>query len=79
MFEALASGLPVLYNDNLGSSKEIVQEYGIPLDFNNLKISISNFIKNHDKISSKLVGKRKNFSINLSGQKYLDLFKSLKD
>lgn len=78
VFEALASGLPVLYNDSIGSSKEIVQEYGLPLDFNNLRLSISNFIENYDKLSSKLQSKRKNFSINLSGQKYLDLFRSLK-
>ena len=79
IFEALASGLPVLYNDSLGSSKEIVKDYGLPLDFSNLKHSISSFVKDYDKITAKLKKKREIFSINFSGQKYLDLFRLLKD
>ena len=60
-------------------SKEIVKDYGLPLDFSNLKHSISSFVKDYDKITAKLKKKREIFSINFSGQKYLDLFRLLKD
>lgn len=77
VFEALASGLPVLYNNNIGSSREIVQGYGLPLDFSNLKKSIDEFTENYDELSSKLEKNRIKFSIELAGKKYLNLFELL--
>lgn len=79
VFEALASGLPVLYNDGVGSSKEIVQNYGLPLNFSNLKNSMDKFIQNYDKLSYELEKNRTKFSINFAGKKYLNLFNLLRE
>ncbi len=78
VIESLCAGVPVIYNQALASSVEIIHGCGIPF-CDDLETTIVEAREKYDYLNQTLGQKRHDFSINLTAQKYYDCFKRVLD
>ncbi len=81
VLEAMSSGLPVLYHDS-GGTPELVRNgddvAGAPLIEKNPIYSLSVIIENLDEFKANAIANtKKRFTLEIMGNNYLNLFKSL--
>jgi glycosyltransferase involved in cell wall biosynthesis len=77
IFEAILSGLPVIYNKDIGSSAEIVQSNGLPLNEDDFKVTINKCKNQYTKL---IVNVRKNkdyFSIERAANEYIEVLRKV--
>lgn len=77
VFEAIYAGLPIIYNPDIGSSREIVQNNGLPLNESNLQETIEKAIINYDCYADNTLQTREHYSIGRAAGQYIDLFKKI--
>lgn len=70
VFEALLNGLPVLYNDGVGSGREIVGDCGVPIEEADLNATLETLRKRYDIIVKIIQDKRDYFTINRAMEEY---------
>ena len=74
ILEALAMGLPVIYNSYEGSSSELVADAGIALDENNLDKTILHAKVRFIKMRQLALKRRELFRLDIILQKYKEIF-----
>ncbi len=75
LFEAICCGLPVIYNDGIGSSKEIVQENGLPLNIANSQETVDQIKKDYYTLKNeKIKSSRQYYSISRVANQYVKAF-----
>lgn len=77
IFEAICSGLPVLYNPGVGSSREIVGRNGIALDENNLAGSVSEARDRFSELKQNVYESRSYYHIERATKAYADAFRNV--
>ena len=77
VFEAVCSGLPVLYNPDIGSSTEIVGENGAALDQTDLAGSIAEARRNLAALQERVRRNRDYYHIGRATQAYADTFRAV--
>jgi glycosyltransferase involved in cell wall biosynthesis len=77
IFEAICSGLPVIYNPAIGSSREIVGHCGIPLDEADLSRTINAAREQFIMLRNIVIEKRDNYTITRAASEYRTLFERL--
>ena len=77
VFEALCSGLPVIYNPGPGSSKEIVGPCGIALDEANLPATLVQASLRLEELRGVVASHRERFSIGYAAARYREVFQGL--
>ena len=75
IIEALACGLPILYEDSGGNS-ELVKDCGVPLVNNNIERSIDILRAKYQTLRTSLISQQDRFTINNVALKYLNAFKT---
>lgn len=76
MVEALCAGVPVLYNPDIGSGKELGAKHGIAIDVENLQGTIEKAKSRYNDLVEDLAEKRRQYSIQGAAEKYLNCFQS---
>lgn len=76
ILEAMYSGLPVLYNPDIGSNAEIVGDSGFPLDENNMENSLNFAIEKYDSAIDNLHKNSYYYSIDRAVNDYIEVFKA---
>ena len=74
IFEAICCGLPVIYNDSIGSSKEIVQNNGLPINEGNPQETIEHVKKNYYELKENIKNSRDYYSIARVADQYIKVF-----
>ena len=74
IFEAICCGLPVIYNDSIGSSKEIVRENGLPINEGNPQETIEQIKKNYYALKEEIKALRHYYSIDRVASQYIKVF-----
>jgi glycosyltransferase involved in cell wall biosynthesis len=77
IFEAICSGMPVIYNPAPGSSTEIVGACGIPLDEDDLDGTIAVAREQLIKLKNAVIEKRVNYTIDKAANEYRTVFKNV--
>jgi len=77
VFEAITSGLPVIYNNSCSATKEIVGDCGIPINVNHMDQTIEQFITKYDFMVSQIKCKHADYKINKAYNEYVEVFKSV--
>ena len=77
LFESISSNLPVIYNPSIGSSQEIVNGLGLPININDLDQTIQKAKEEYEIIHNKLCVEKSKFSINYSAKIYAKVFQNL--
>lgn len=77
ILEAMYSGLPVLYNQNIGSNAEIVGDSGFPLDAKNMQKSLNYAIEKYDSAVENLNKNKYYYSIDRAVNEYIEVFKEV--
>jgi glycosyltransferase involved in cell wall biosynthesis len=75
VFEAILSGLPVLYSNGVGSSMEIVKGNGMSLDEDNIPGTVDKCIKDYDKLIINVKNTKSYYSIERAAREYVESFK----
>ncbi len=76
IFEAICAGLPVIYNPGPGSSAEIVNLCGFPLDENDLQNTINQARQVIDELHSIVLANRSRFTIDTASARYRQVLES---
>ncbi|MFT6778330.1 MAG: glycosyltransferase involved in cell wall biosynthesis [Paraglaciecola sp.] len=74
IFESICMGLPVIYNPDIGSSSEIVAENGLPLNENNLDITLKQACVKLEELRETVLKNRSNYIICHSTNRYKEVF-----
>ena len=74
LFEAMTVGLPVIYNPGVGSSREIVQDCGLPLDEADLKTTVLEARQQLPALRATVLGARGRFTIAHAADVYRRVF-----
>ena len=74
VIEALASGLPVFYGNEAGSSAELVSEYGIKISNANTTDDIFKFRLRYQTMTDKLELNRSSYGVARSAIEYMNIF-----
>jgi glycosyltransferase involved in cell wall biosynthesis len=74
VFEALCSGLPVIYNPGPGSSEEIVGACGIALDEEDLARTIAKAYENFNHLRSTVLSNRTRYTARYAAARYRKVF-----
>lgn len=77
VFEAMCSGVPVIYNPGPGSSTEIIGLCGLPLDEDDLDSTVQAARLRYSEMRGKVLQNRRGFSIDVAMSAYRDVFLSL--
>lgn len=77
VIEAMYSGLPVLYNPDIGSSSELVGQAGFSINQNDLEGSLDFAVKNYDSAVEYLNKNKDYYSIDRALKEYTDVFKKV--
>jgi glycosyltransferase involved in cell wall biosynthesis len=77
IFEAISSGLPVIYNPGEGSSQEIVGPCGLALDLENPVITLNSAREKYFELRKIVLSRRKNFTIDFAADRYRAIFEKL--
>lgn len=77
VFEALCTGLPVIYNPGPGSSTEIVGNCGLPLDEYDLENTVRQARSRYSELRHRVLKKRHRFAIDAATAGYRDIFVQL--
>jgi glycosyltransferase involved in cell wall biosynthesis len=77
MIESLSAGVPVIYNDEVGSSQEIVGTHGLALNEGGLQGTIDAARINYNGYIKKLEVERHQYDIEHTARKYADEFLSM--
>jgi glycosyltransferase involved in cell wall biosynthesis len=77
IFEAICSGLPVLYNPDSGSSAEIVQQCGLLIDETCLEQVLINARENYLQKISLVKEKKPYYTIKRAAKEYMEIFNSV--
>lgn len=72
--EAICCGLPVIYNDEISSSKEIVQDNGLPINEKNVEETIRQVKDCYHKLKENVKQTRSYYSINRAADEYIRVF-----
>lgn len=75
ILEALACGLPVLFN-NSGANRELAGNYGIALT-NDLPSAIERLRSDYKRLREKIISNRSRFLITSTAQRYLEVFRQV--
>lgn len=70
IFEAICSGLPVLYNPGIGSSSEIVMKCGLPLDEKNLDRLIETARLRYPELTAEVSRCKEYYTITRAAEQY---------
>jgi len=76
IFEAVCAGLPVIYNPGPGSSREIVNLCGLPLDENDLQNTINQARWHINDLHSTVLANRSRFTIETASARYRQVFEN---
>jgi len=76
IFEAICSGLPVLYNPGPGSSAEIVGGNGVALDLDNLADTLASAVSQLDSLRENVRATRDYYTIERAARQYHDVFRA---
>lgn len=74
VFEAICSGLPVLYNPGPGSSAEIVQENGFPIDEGDLAGTVARARATLPELKERVARNRAYYTVQRAARQYCDVF-----
>lgn len=74
IFEAIYSGLPVIYNPAPGSSAEIVGSCGFALDEKDLAKTVETARRRLDELRAMVIGSREYYGITRAANQYIDAF-----
>ncbi len=77
VFEALCTGLPVIYNPGPGSSTEIVGDCGLPLDEGDLKSTTRLARLRYHELRDQVIKNRHRFAIDAATSGYRNIFAEL--
>ncbi len=75
IFEAICCGLPVIYNGDTGSSKEIVRDCGLAIDEHNLENTIKDARIMFAKLQRKVKENQWKYTIQYSAERYAEILK----
>ena len=79
VFEAICCGLPVIYNDSIGSSAEIVKENGLPINEKSVEETIQQVKDSYYKLKENIKHTRNYYSINRVANQYTNVFSEVLD
>jgi glycosyltransferase involved in cell wall biosynthesis len=74
LFEAITAGLPVIYNPGTGSSREIVQDCGLPLDEAELDMTVLEARRRLPALRATVLAAREHFTIARAAAAYRRVF-----
>lgn len=77
IFEAILSGLPVVYYPNQTSSAEIVKNCGISIDLKDYQSTFVNFKNSYDDMIESIVQNRQYYTIDRALQEYISVFQRM--
>lgn len=77
LFEAICSGLPILYNPDQGSSREIVGDNGVALDVNDLASSLERARSELSRLQERVRATRDYYRIDRAMAAYADAFQAV--
>jgi glycosyltransferase involved in cell wall biosynthesis len=77
VFEAICCGLPVIYNDSIGSSAEIVKDNGVALNIKNPQQTIEQVKENYFDLKQKVKSSSHYYSIDRVAKQYSDVFREV--
>lgn len=77
IFEAILSGMPIIYNPKRGSSEEIVKENGLPLNEQNLYETFKNAMDNYYIYTRSVKQTKQYYSIRRAADLYMNIFKDI--
>jgi glycosyltransferase involved in cell wall biosynthesis len=77
IFEAISMGLPVIYNPDIGSSAEIVNGNGLPLNESDLDSTIDLAFSNLKSLREMILNNRDNYFVSRATREYKEVFEKL--
>ncbi len=77
LFEAICCGLPVIYNNEVGSSSEIIRENGLPLSENNLEETIAHIRRDYFKLKENIEKNWNYYSADRATEEYIKVFNKI--
>ncbi len=79
LIEALAFGLPIIYDRDGGGAAEVGGPYGIAFDENDMPGMLETARRHHGELVQKIADNRANFLITRTADAYADVFRNLAD
>jgi glycosyltransferase involved in cell wall biosynthesis len=77
IFEAILSGLPVVYNDVIGSSSEIIKENGFSLNEDDLRITVNKCKEMYSHLTENVKKTKNHYSIERAALEYIEVLKKI--
>jgi len=77
VFEAIVSGLPVIYHPGAGSSAEVVGPNGLPLDERDLAGTVDRARSEHEHLRSTVMQNREYYTVQRATREYVDAFEAV--
>ena len=74
VFEGICCGLPVIYNDKIGSSREIVKANGVPINENNIEETVRRVTNSYRQLKENIEQTRSYYSIKRAMDQYIQVF-----